>query len=414
MASNLLNNNGSNNCSCPTQQNVDSFNSCPICLLKFNPGSRIPVGFNMTHNVICAKCLHQLHPNQSSITNLPLLVFLGVTIDGIPLGSAKDQAVSLACRASVENLVSLAAVAKARNVSRAISKKVSNLLVWLTPVTQKKLISLGKSLGNRVLLELISQCQFSNYRAQQQLWSAIRARSCQFMGPALQDEALKLILLALEDGSALSRKVLIMFVVQRLNPQFPQASKTSIGHVIQLLYRSGCFQFIKQDQEQETNLMTLKEEYRNYEAIRREHDTQIIKIGLDSGLHFTPDHWSHILYGDSLHKSLMQSILDKLTEPQSFQQLTTEFLIAIQRLQVPETAQMLIDVHPCFVQLAAIDLNTVEGSWEEVDTVTALLLKTLEVLISQKKSTVHNSKRQKPPSDNQVAMYSFNSTEEKY
>ena len=55
--------------------------------------------------------------------------------------------------------------------------------------------------------------------------------------------------------------------------------------------------------------MTLKQELRSYEGIRREHDTQIIKIGLESGLHFSPDQWSHILYGDNLHKSLMQSIL---------------------------------------------------------------------------------------------------------
>jgi len=48
----------------------------------------------------------------------------------------------------------------------------------------------------------------------------------------MQEEVLKLVLLALEEGSALSRKVLVMFVVQRLEPQFPQASKTSIGHVV--------------------------------------------------------------------------------------------------------------------------------------------------------------------------------------
>ena len=61
------------------------------------------------------------------------------------------------------------------------------------------------------------------------------------MGPAMQEEVLKLVLLALEDASALSRKVLVMFVVQRLEPHFPQASKTSIGHVVQLLYRASCF-----------------------------------------------------------------------------------------------------------------------------------------------------------------------------
>lgn len=57
----------------------------------------------------------------------------------------------------------------------------------------------------------------------------------------MQEEALKLVLLALEDGSPLSRKVLVLFVVQRLEPRFPQASKTSIGHVVQLLYRASCF-----------------------------------------------------------------------------------------------------------------------------------------------------------------------------
>ena len=61
---------------------------------------------------------------------------------------------------------------------------------------------------------------------------------------AMQEEVLKLILLALEDGSQLSRKVLVLFVVQRLEKHFPQASKTAIGHVVQLLYRASCFKVI--------------------------------------------------------------------------------------------------------------------------------------------------------------------------
>lgn len=62
-----------------------------------------------------------------------------------------------------------------------------------------------------------------------------------FVISAMQEEVLKLILLALEDGSLLSRKVLVLFVVQRLESQYPQASKTAIGHVVQLLYRASCF-----------------------------------------------------------------------------------------------------------------------------------------------------------------------------
>jgi RING finger/CCCH-type zinc finger protein len=61
----------------------------------------------------------------------------------------------------------------------------------------------------------------------------------------MQEEVLKLILLALEDGSALSRKVLVLFVVQKLAPQYPRASKTSVGHVVQLLYRASCFKVKK-------------------------------------------------------------------------------------------------------------------------------------------------------------------------
>lgn len=57
----------------------------------------------------------------------------------------------------------------------------------------------------------------------------------------MQEEVLKLILLAQEEGQPLSRKVLVLFVVQRLEPHYPQASKTAIGHVVQLLYRASCF-----------------------------------------------------------------------------------------------------------------------------------------------------------------------------
>ena len=102
------------------------------------------------------------------------------------------------------------------------------------------LIRAARSLGERSVTELILQHQ-NPQQLSANLWAAVRTRGCQFLGPAMQEEVLKLVLLALEDGSALSRKVLVMFVVQKLEPTFPQASKTSIGHVVQLLYRASCF-----------------------------------------------------------------------------------------------------------------------------------------------------------------------------
>ena len=56
------------------------------------------------------------------------------------------------------------------------------------------------------MTELILQHQ-NPQQLSANLWAAVRARGCQFLGPAMQEEVLKLVLLALEDGSALSRKV---------------------------------------------------------------------------------------------------------------------------------------------------------------------------------------------------------------
>lgn len=47
--------------------------------------------------------------------------------------------------------------------------------------------------------------------------------------------------------------------------------------------------------------MQLKEEFRNYDALRREHDTQIVQIALEAGLRISPDQWSSLLYGNRLN-----------------------------------------------------------------------------------------------------------------
>lgn len=61
-----------------------------------------------------------------------------------------------------------------------------------------------------------------------------------------------------------------------------------------------------------TFLMQLKEEFRTYEALRREHDSQIVQIAMEAGLRIAPDQWSSLLYGDQSYKSHMQSIIDKV------------------------------------------------------------------------------------------------------
>uniref|UniRef100_A0A182MGL4 RING-type E3 ubiquitin transferase n=1 Tax=Anopheles culicifacies TaxID=139723 RepID=A0A182MGL4_9DIPT len=219
----------------------------------------------------------------------------------------------------------------------------------------------ARSLGERTVMELILHHQ-NPQQLSTNLWAAVRARGCQFLGPAMQEEVLKLVLLALEDGSALSRKVLVMFVVQRLEPHFSQASKTSIGHVVQLLYRASCFKVSKR--EGDSSLMQLKEEFRTYEALRREHDAQIVQIATEAGLRIAPDQWSSLLYGDTAHKSHMQSINDKLQSPQSFVQSVQELIIALQRTGDPAN---LSGLRVQLKHLAAIDWNSENHvpSWAE-------------------------------------------------
>lgn len=220
----------------------------------------------------------------------------------------------------------------------------------------------ARSLGERTVTELILQHQ-NPQQLSANLWAAVRARGCQFLGPAMQEEVLKLVLLALEDGVSLCRKVLVMFVVQRLEPTFPQASKTSIGHVVQLLYRASCFKVSKRDGD--SSLMQLKEEFRTYKNLRKEHDAQIVQIATEAGLRIAPDQWSALLYGDPNHKSDMQSLIDKQQSPQSFGQSVQELMIALQRTGDPANLSAL-RVH--LKNLADIDASSdssVIPTWEE-------------------------------------------------
>jgi len=100
--------------------------------------------------------------------------------------------------------------------------------------------------------------------------------------------------------------------------------------------------------------MQLKEEFRTYESLRREHDAQIVEIATEAGLRIAPDQWSALLYGDSAHKSHMQSIMDKLQSPQSFSQSVQELIIALQRTGDPAK---LSSLRSNFELLAAVDPN---------------------------------------------------------
>ncbi len=110
-----------------------------------------------------------------------------------------------------------------------------------------------------------------------------------------------------------------------------------------------------QKREEESSLMQLKSEFRNYENLRREHDSQIIQIAMEAGLRISPEQWSSLLYGDTQHKSSMQSVIDKLSTPASFAQAIQEFLIVLQR--AGDSSKHLSYLKTDFEYLSQIDLG---------------------------------------------------------
>ncbi|XP_074614028.1 roquin-1-like isoform X2 [Acropora palmata] len=347
------------------------FLQCPICTKDFDEISRQPISLGCGHTM-CVSCLSKLPKTQCPFDQ----AVVETDISKLPFNYALLQLVGV--QVPDDELPEIESVKENADQYRAAKHAIEDLAVFLKPVTgssngmvngtsngngcnvglnngngnslltrpmQRKLVTLvncqlaeadgrtramraARSLGERTVTELILLHQ-NQQQLSSNLWSAVRNRGCQFLGPAMQEEALKLILLALEGGEALSRKVLVLFVVQKLESQFPQASKTSIGHVVQLLYRASGFKVEKKNNE--SSLMQLKEQFRTYDALRKEHDAQIVQIAMEAGLRILPDQWSSLLYGDLDHKSHMQSIIDKLQSPASFSQSIQELVIALQR-----------------------------------------------------------------------------------
>ncbi|KAH8319242.1 hypothetical protein KR067_001014 [Drosophila pandora] len=363
------------------------FLNCPICCNEFAASQRCPVSLGCGHT-ICKLCLTTLYNRQcpfdqtvivSDIDNLPVnhallqlvkdseLVEVGPPPPSVQsLDIEQLKCYQLGQRCIEELALHLKSFQSLNGNGNLLTRPMQRKLVTLVNCQlmeeegRVRALRAARSLGERTVTELILQHQ-NPQQLSSNLWAAVRTRGCQFLGPAMQEEVLKLVLLALEEGSALSRKVLVMFVVQRLEPQFPQASKTSIGHVVQLLYRASCFKVSKR--EADSSLMQLKEEFRTYDALRREHDAQIVQIATEAGLRIAPEQWSSLLYGDVMHKSHMQSIIDKLQTPSSFAQSVQELVIALQRTSDPAK---LASQHHHLKYLANIDPCAEVAPWPDL------------------------------------------------
>ena len=128
------------------------------------------------------------------------------------------------------------------SIPRPILKKLISLLGYqfIEEEGRGRALRATHSIAERIITELLVMHQ-NQQQISTLLWSAVRGRGCQFLGPVMQEEILKLIIKVLENRRSFSRKNIVMYVVQQIKNDFPNASKTNIGHVVQLLYRASCF-----------------------------------------------------------------------------------------------------------------------------------------------------------------------------
>uniref|UniRef100_A0A0N5AMT4 RING-type E3 ubiquitin transferase n=1 Tax=Syphacia muris TaxID=451379 RepID=A0A0N5AMT4_9BILA len=358
---------------------------CTVCSHLFT-NKKLPVNLSCGHT-LCRGCLLSLSSSPSSPACPIDQVLITTAVEKLPVNRALMSILNIETPLSnlqrqlnldeqyfnIEKiLIKLSSYLKrteserggsvwSEELSRPIQRKLLALLCLQIAETEGRQRSLktAKGLVERILTELLIAYQNHSHLSAS-LWSAVRARGCQFLGPAMQEEVLRLILLTLSDGDLIARKTLVLYIVQTLSSDYPQVSKTCVGHVVQLLYRASCFNVIKR--EGESSLMQLKSEFCDYETLRREHDSQIVQIAMEAGLRVSPDQWSALLYGDQLHRSHMQSIIDKLQSPEAFEQMIKDLQTVLQHEKCHD---LLLQIIPEFYRFSVCNTNVLY-SWKEV------------------------------------------------
>ena len=166
---------------------------------------------------------------------------LDLTQDNLRLFKSSQESIKSAAL-FLQPLCEQGASATINFLTRPMLKKLVTVVScqFLEPDGRARILRACRSITDRTVTELLVMHQ-NQQQISTLLWTAIRSRGCQFLGPVMQEEALKLILKVLEGGAYLSRKNIVLYVVQQLQQEFAQASKTCVGHVVQLLYRASCF-----------------------------------------------------------------------------------------------------------------------------------------------------------------------------
>ncbi|VDM56187.1 unnamed protein product [Angiostrongylus costaricensis] len=195
-------------------------------------------------------------------------------------------------------------------LSRTLQRKLVSLMCFqfVEEEGRSRVLKTSRLIAERIMMELLlsqqNSCSVSTH-----LWTAVRARGCQFLGPAMQEDVLKLILLALNKGALIARKALVMYVVQILAEDYPQ-------------------------------------------------------MALECGLRISPDQWSALLYGDQSHRSHMQSIIDRLQTPKSYMQDVDELISVSNETDSMTTACDLAQITQLLRHFDSLSIHHERVSWQ--------------------------------------------------
>ncbi len=199
--------------------NWTDFLQCSICTNKFNQSDILPITLMCGHT-LCTRCLGKLKTRicpydkaairsdaETLPPNPPLLELLGYKWTPPTEGSGHV----LECDLEHYRLAVSAMIELAKFLQPLAEHGITAAITHLTKPMLKKLVTIincqvlegegqtralraARSIGDRTVTELLVMHQ-NQQQISSLLWTAVRNRGCQFLGPIMQEEALNLILM---------------------------------------------------------------------------------------------------------------------------------------------------------------------------------------------------------------------------
>lgn len=208
--------------------NWTDFLQCSICTCKFDQEEILPISLSCGHT-LCTRCLGKLKTRtcpydkvairpdiEAFPPNAALLQLLGCKPN--PVVNKDNQQVRLLTEEQQSYYArAMAAILEVAMFLQPLAEHgITAAITYLTKPMLKKLVTVvncqclesdgqvratraARSIADRMVTELLVMHQ-NQQQISTLLWTAVRNRGCQFLGPIMQEETLRLILRVREGG----------------------------------------------------------------------------------------------------------------------------------------------------------------------------------------------------------------------